>query len=464
MFYFIFGVVTLYTVFTFWFAVSSFKEGASRAGVMGFALSVLMAFLLALYAWAYAAGLLDGSTSSIIQQVIGVALALFSLLLFLPLGRRPQALLGTKGMKDGESKRFNQKDTAFSVAHVGGYGPEAARNRWALQSQDPFAGLFWTLVMALRYQVEGKVNPKKTEGLSVEAMTESVKKRAKYLGADLVGVTTVKEDFTYSDGFSYEESKLEKGPAVTTPVDLKHKYLVVLGREMSHPVIKNALTDTENAGLGEIGKSYHDVALVACTLAAHIRTLGYSARAHHLRNDQIMHVPHAVDAGLGEQGRGSYLMTARYGPRVRLAAVSTNMELALDKPVDIGVQDFCEHCRLCEMNCPCNALPAEKTTVRGYKRWLQDQNKCFNFWVSGANTFGCTLCLNSCPWNKPRSFVHKVSFFAATRSVVARRFLYLMTLVFYGKRLRWKRVPLTGEVELPPEAKAWNKEAASSRR
>ena len=148
------------------------------------------------------------------------------------------------------------------------------------------------------------------------------KDRAKYLGADLVGVTTVKEDFTYSDGFSYEESKLEKGPAVTTPVDLKHKYLVVLGREMSYPVIKNAPTDTENAGLGEIGKSYYDVALVACTLAAHIRTLGYSARAHHLRNDQIMHVPHAVDAGLGEQGRHSYLMTAEYGPRVRLAAVS----------------------------------------------------------------------------------------------------------------------------------------------
>ena len=430
---------------------------------MGLILSLVMAVALGVYAWAKGMGFLAGSAAEIIQLVVGVLLGLFTLSLFLPLGRRPQALLGTAGMKDGEPRRFNQKDTAFSVAHVGGYGPEAARNRWALQSQDPFGGLYWTLVMALRYQVEGKVNPTRTEVSSLQLMTDAIKNRAKYLGADLVGVTTIKEDFTYTDGFSYEESKLEKGPAVTTPVDLKHKYLVVLGREMSYPVIKNAPTNTENAGLGEIGKSYYDVALVACTLAAHIRTLGYSARAHHLRNDQIMHVPHAVDAGLGEQGRHSYLMTAEYGPRVRLAAVSTDMELAEDKPVDIGVQDFCEHCRLCEINCPCGALPAERTAVRGYRRWLQDQDKCFNFWVSGANTFGCTLCLNTCPWNKPRTFVHNLNFRAATRSVVARRFLYLMTLIFYGKRLRWKRIPLTGEAELPPEAKAWSNTRGASR-
>ena len=463
MFYFLMVLVSLYTIFTFWFAVSSFKEKSSRAGTMGLILSLLMAIALGLYAWAKGMGFLAGSAAETIQLVVGVVLGLFTLSMFLPLGRRPQALLGTKGMKEGEPKRFNQKDTAFSVAHVGGYGPEAARNRWALQSQDPFGGLYWTLVMALRYQVEGKVNPTRTEASSLQPTTDAIKRRAKYLGADLVGVTTVKEDFTYSDGFSYEESKLEKGPAVTTPVDLKHKYLVVLGREMSYPVIKNAPTDTENAGLGEIGKSYYDVALVACTLAAHIRTLGYSARAHHLRNDQIMHVPHAVDAGLGEQGRHSYLMTAEYGPRVRLAAVSTDMELAEDKPVDIGVQDFCEHCRLCEINCPCGALPAERTAVRGYRRWLQDQDKCFNFWVSGANTFGCTLCLNMCPWNKPRTFVHNLNFWAATRSTVARRFLYLMTLIFYGKRLHWKRIPLTGEVELPPEAKAWGNTGGASR-
>ena len=49
------------------------------------------------------------------------------------------------------------------------------------------------------------------------------------------------------------------------------------------------------------------------------------------------------------------------------------------KPVDIGVQDFCESCRLCETNCPAQALSAEKTVVRGYRKWPQDYNKCFGF-------------------------------------------------------------------------------------
>lgn len=461
MFYFLSILVSLYAVFTFWFAISSFKEKSSRAGILGLILSLMMAIALSLYVWAMEMGFLAGNTGATIQIIIGVILGIFTLSMFLPLGRRPQALLGTKGMKEGEPMRLNQKDTAFSVAHVGGYGSEAAKNRWALQSQDPFGGLYWTLVMALRYHVDGKVNAKRAEFSSPQEITKAIKRRAKYLGADLVGVTTVKEDFTYSDGFSYEESKLEKGPAVTTPVDLKHKYVIVLGREMSYPVIKKALTDTENVGLGEIGKSYYDVALVACTLAAHIRQLGYSARAHHLRNDQIIHVPHAVDAGLGEQGRHSYLMTAEYGPRVRLAAVTTELGLIEDKPVDIGVQDFCENCRLCETNCPCNALPAERTVIRGYRRWLQDQDKCFNFWVSGGNTFGCLLCMNICPWNKPRSLVHNVNFFAATRSVIARRVLYLITLMFFGKRLHWKRIPLPEKIEMPPETKAWRKEASS---
>ena len=55
--------------------------------------------------------------------------------------------------------------------------------------------------------------------------------------------------------------------------------------------------------VGEVGKTYYGVAQVACALSSYIRHLGFPARAHHLRNEQIFQVPHAVDAGLGEQGR-----------------------------------------------------------------------------------------------------------------------------------------------------------------
>ncbi|TET86476.1 MAG: 4Fe-4S dicluster domain-containing protein [Desulfobacteraceae bacterium] len=454
MFSFIFILVSIYTLFTFWFAISSFRENFPRAGILGLIASLIMAVALALYAWAKVAGLLEGSMAQTLQLVFGIVMFLFMLAMFIPLGRNPKALEGAKGMLEGNTEKFNQKDTAFNVAHVGGYGPEVGKQRWALQSRDPFGGIYWTLCMGLRDQADGKVKPKKTEGLSPGEITKEIKRTARYAGADLVGITTVKKDFTYSDNFSYEDSKLEVGPAVTTPVDLKHKYVIVFGKEMSFKRIQNTLTEKNEESLGEIGKTYYELAQIACGVAAFIRQLGYSAKAQHIRNEQIFHVPHAIDAGLGEQGRHNYLITKKYGPRIRLASVTTDLELVEDKPVDIGVQDFCQNCRLCEINCPSQALAAEKAVVRGYRKWPQEQEKCFLFWVTGGNTMGCTMCLKICPWNKPRTFVHKVSFFAATRSVVARRILYWITVIFYGRKIYWEKTPLPERIELPPEIQA----------
>ncbi len=241
-------------------------------------------------------------------------------------------------------------------------------------------------------------------------------------------------------------------------MDLKHRYVIVLGKEMDYRKVHTTLTEKNEENLGEVGKTYYENAQIACALASYIRQLGYSARAHHLRNEQIFHVPHAIDAGLGEQGRFNYLINGRFGPRIRLASVTTDMELVEDRPVDIGVQDFCNYCRLCETNCPPQAIPKQKSIGRGYKKWVQDQEKCFRFWVSGANTFACSLCLKICPWNKPPSFVHKISFFSATRSVIGRRILYWIHVLFYGKRIQWERIPHQEEAEMPPETQSWGRE------
>lgn len=451
MFYLLFALISVYTVFTLWFTVSAYREMESKAGTRGLIATAGMVVFLFLYALAQANGLLDGLLIKILQGLIAFIMVIFTIPMFLPIGRRPAALKGTDGMQEEASERFSQKDTAFNIAHVGGYGPDIGKKRWALQSRDPFGGIYWTLVMGLRPHADGKVNPQKKTGLTPEKITREVKRNARYCGADVVGITPLKPDFCYSETFSYEESKLGTGPAVTTPVDLKHKYAIVVGKEMNFLRIQNTLTPQNDESLGEIGKTYYELAQIACALAAYIRQLGYSAKAHHVRNEQVLHVPLAVDAGIGEQGRHNYVITEKYGPRVRLATVTTDLELVPDKPVDIGVQDFCESCRLCETNCPAQALSADKTVVRGYRKWPQDYNKCFSFWVSGGNTFACTLCLKVCPWNKPRTFVHRVSMYGAARSLVARRVLYYISVIFYGKKIHWKKMPLPDDIEMPPE-------------
>jgi len=457
MFYVNFTIIAVYTLFTFWFAVSSYRERIRRAFYLGLVATAGLIGLLTLYAWADLNGFLSTPLPQMIQAVGGVLMTVFSLLLFLPLGRNPKALQGTLGLKEDRPERFNQKDTAFNIAHVGGFGAETGKLRWALQSVDPFDGIYWTLTMALRKLADGKVKGPPRRDLTSNAVTRMVKEAARYAGADLVGITTLKPDLVYSDTFSYEDSKVGEGPAVTTPVDLKHRFVIVLGQEMRYDRIHQTLTEHNPDSLVEIGKTYYDLANIACAVAAYIRYLGYSAKAHHLRNEQIFLVPHAVDAGLGEQGRHGYLITAQFGPRVRLAAVTTDLEMILDRPVDIGVQHFCDICRLCETNCPSRAIPAERTVVRGYLKWTQDQIKCFRFGVTGGNTWGCSLCLKVCPWNKPRSFVHVISFFAASRSWIARYVLYWISVIFFGKRLRWKRMPLPDGLEMPRETTDWGK-------
>jgi reductive dehalogenase len=458
LFYVNFALLAVYTGFTFWFAMSSFKEKTFRAGFLALFLSLIMGVGLSLYARAWVAGLLTGFWINAIQDATCAGLVVFTLLMFAPLGRNPKALAGTAGMAEGEPEKFNQKNTAFNVAHVGGYGPEVGKKRWSLQSRDIFGGIYWTLVMGLRHQVDGKVNPKKVKTESApERMTKRIKNMARYAGADMVGVTRVKDDFVYSEAFSYEASKLETGPAVTTPIEMKHKFAIVMAKEMRFDKVQATLTEKNEENLAEVGKTYYEIAQVACAVASSIRQMGFSARAHHLRNEQIFHIPHAVNAGLGEQGRFNYLITPLFGPRVRLATVTTDLELVEDRPLDIGVQDFCVNCRLCEINCPAGAIGSEKELVRGYWKWKQNYEKCFQFWVSGDNTFACTLCMKICPWNKPRSFVHRVSFFAARRSRLARRVLYWITVIFYGKRTLVKRIPLKEEAEMPPETQTWGR-------
>ncbi len=353
MFYFLFIIVSVFTLYTLWFVVTVLREKVLRPSILGLLTFIGMAAALAIYAWAHGAGHLSNPVAQGIQTVVGVLIVAFTVSVFIPIGKNPKALEGTRGMLEGEPERFNQKDTAFNVAHVGGYGADVGKKRWALQSQDIFGGIYWTLVMGLRNQVDGKVNPvKQKQGTSPEEVTKEIKEMAKYAGADMVGVTSVKKDLTYSDAFSYEESKLETGPAVTAPVELTHKYVIVLAKEMDFETVNTTLTEKNEQNLAEVGKAYYEVAQVAVAVASYIRALGYPARAHHLRNEQLFHVPHAVDAGLGEQGRFNYLITPVYGPRVRLSAVTTDLELAEDKPIDLGVQDFCLNCRLCEINCP----------------------------------------------------------------------------------------------------------------
>ena len=186
--------------------------------------------------------------------------------------------------------------------------------------------------------------------------------------------------------------------------------------------------------------NYAKGAFIATQLAAYIANLGYSATANHLRHYDGVLVPLAVDAGLGEVGRLGYLMTKDFGPRVRLGAVTTDLALVPDKPVDIGAEDFCKICKKCANCCPSNSIPLEdQMAVNGTLRWKLNAETCFDYW--GKVGTDCNICMRVCPWSHASTLPHKIIRTLITRNRRSRRLFNLMDDIFYGKKPKSKPAP-----------------------
>ncbi len=271
--------------------------------------------------------------------------------------------------------------------------------------------------------------------LTPEEATERVKGYALNRGADLVGIAELNPLWVYSHrGEIFYENWEDWG----REIPIGHQYAVVFAMQMSFDMVGTGPhTPTAIESMGNYAKG----AYIAVQLASFIANLGYSATASHFRHYEALMVPLAVDAGLGELGRLGYLITKELGPRVRLGVVTTDLPLIPDKPVDIGVDDFCSICKKCAVCCPSHSIPVEKdkTVVNGLLRWKLNDETCFDYW--GKIGTDCNICMRVCPWSHARTFPHKLIVMLITRNRLARRIFSVMDDIFYGKKPKVKPGP-----------------------
>ena len=233
-----------------------------------------------------------------------------------------------------------------------------------------------------QYQnLDGPVNDEREEFGSLEEAADVVDKLARKAGADLVGFTTLKDHFVF------------EGTAAP------HKFCVVLGVEMDFELIATAPDPPSGV---EVLRAYWTLGNITCTVARFIRFLGYPARAHHPRSyvafpPTILHTAAAIEAGQGELGRHGVLITEEFGPRVRLATITTDLPLPLATRKSFGVAEFCESCHLCREACQGDAIPDEKTELRGVLKHILDPYKCLPYF---AKYDGCNLCVSRCAFNR----------------------------------------------------------------
>lgn len=224
--------------------------------------------------------------------------------------------------------------------------------------------------------------------------TEKVKWFARYLGAGLVGIGPLNPAFVYTN-----VGRTFFGQPWGEPIGLSHPNAVIVAVTMHLDNLKAPAGEFPH--MLETAFGYSKVSHIAVQLAMLISGMGYSVRAHHPRNYQVLPIPVAVDAGLGELGRCGYLVNPELGSNLRLAAVTTDMPLIHDSSIDFGLQEFCSRCRACVKACPAGAIPSgDKVAVRGVRKWKLDEDKCYRHFYEVDNH--CVACMVACPWTRGR--------------------------------------------------------------
>jgi epoxyqueuosine reductase len=275
---------------------------------------------------------------------------------------------------------------------------------------------------------------------SPETNSRIVKRAARFLGADDVGVCRVHPNLVYS-----REYNLMTGEH--NPLELPEgcDNAVVLAVAMDYETSRYSPDGISGASTG---LGYSMQAVVANLVAAFIRGLGY--RAVPSGNDTALSIPLAMAAGLGELGRMGLLLTPKFGPRVRIAKVFTDLPLACDTYRPFGVARFCRTCKKCASHCPSQAISFDEPTLRGpslsnhsgVRKWYIHPEKCFLFWVK--NWMDCNNCVMTCPFNKPPGGIHDLTrFFIRKTALFNRLFVRIDDLLGYGKSIRdknfWER-------------------------
>jgi ferredoxin len=249
-------------------------------------------------------------------------------------------------------------------------------------------------------------------------------------GAVGVGFTPLKDYHLYS----HKGRGSRAGEKLSN--DLPHA--IALTVEMDYGQMKYA---PAGPTVLESSRQYLRSGLIATHLSLMIREMGYNAKAHIDGNYEVICPLVAEDAGLGVIGRMGLLMTPRFGPRVRIAVVTTDLPLEYHEikanPTPV---DFCKRCRKCALVCPAAAIPAiPKTDIEGTTRWQINSEKCYNFWtLSGTD---CGRCMIACPFAHPDNWFHRFIRWGIQNNLLFRIMAAKLDDVFYGKKPPIRKLP-----------------------
>ncbi len=303
---------------------------------------------------------------------------------------RLELIKGTKEYEDFYRKNSEYKDQDDSLRRIS--------FRDNLKKDDDFKKLFFPLVSNNKLFIKSLHDlvdnyPLKTKQKIDQSFAKNIKEITKYYGATDVGITKLDESSYYSHSGGLSEAL--GIDSYNKVIKAEYKTAIVFTVKMDLEMMNRAPNFEE---LMTTEEGYLKIAQVGARLSVYLKSLGYDAFLNSSELYLAPLVPLAYDAGLGEIGLTNHLVTLEHGDNVRIGAVFTNLELAVDQPIDFGLVEFCKRCALCLINCPTNCITHLPRIVNGRQFYKFDDNLCYEMWTKVGTD--CGVCIQSCPFTQ----------------------------------------------------------------
>ncbi len=247
------------------------------------------------------------------------------------------------------------------------------------------------------------------------------------LGAVACGCTLLEQNIVYSHRGRFDDNYGQK-------IHLTHSNVIVFLVEMDFERMQSA---PQVPAILESANQYYNAALISKYIENIIIKSGYKAKAHYDAHYDVILPPLAIQAGLGELGRNNILIAEKYGSRVRIGAVTTDLPLDYDKPISVGANRFCDICKKCAASCPSKALSTgNKSRVKGVEKWTTNVENCYSLWRKYGTD--CGICMSVCPFSHQNNWFHNLIRKVVKFLPIFNRALLLCDDLLYGKKWRIK--------------------------
>ena len=221
-------------------------------------------------------------------------------------------------------------------------------------------------------------------------MQAKLKENLMNLGADLVGF-----------------SKLENSPIKDQPNLI---YAVTVAVKISDAVLKTIDLRPTQEYFHEYRSANALLDRITFLGARFIENLGYNAfpiAASQSTSDDkssyrgiFSHKTGATLSGLGFIGKSGLFISSKYGSKVRLATILTDMEVKSELPI---LKSGCGNCDKCVIACPGGAISGKNYQIGMQREEFFSAEKCSNN-MKNYKDIGrgavCGICIKVCPYNR----------------------------------------------------------------